>query len=55
MHFYYENIKKINNLLDIEIVSKILLGAHLNFFEQHPLDYIYNSLNVRFLNLNNDN
>jgi len=41
----------INNLIDVEIVSKMLLGAHLNFFNVHPLDYVYNCLNTRFLPL----
>ena len=51
MHILNEKSLMINNLIDIEIVCKMLLGAHLKFFETHPLDYVYNSLNTRFLTL----
>jgi len=49
-----EKLRLLNNLLDIEVVSKMLLGAHYNFYDTHPLDYVYNSLNVRFLPLQKD-
>jgi len=38
-------------LIDFEMASKILLGAHFRFYEQHPLDYCYNSLNIRTIRL----
>ncbi len=42
-----EKLSLINNLLDYEISVKIMLGAHLNFFKIHPLDYCYSAVNVR--------
>lgn len=37
----------IESLLNYEITTKILLGAHYRIYELHPLDYVYKNLNIR--------
>ncbi|XP_006818908.1 poly [ADP-ribose] polymerase tankyrase-like [Saccoglossus kowalevskii] len=36
-------VNKINNLLDLEVASRVLLGAQLKAKEINPLDYVYRS------------
>jgi len=42
-----EKSNMINSLLDFEISSKIILGALNNLFKINPLDYCFQSLNIR--------
>lgn len=41
----------VETLLNFEITSKILLGAHLMKTSLHPLNYCFNALNIRMLSL----
>jgi len=41
-----EKMDMISNLLDYEIASRILLGAHFRSDTVHPLDYCYRALNI---------
>lgn len=37
----------IDNLLDFEAAIKIIMGSYTRIAIEHPLDYCYNSLNIR--------
>ena len=47
------NITTVRQLLDVEVAVKILLGARLNIKQQHPIEYCYNSLNIKMVELDN--
>ena len=46
-----QNIMIVRELLEVEVAVKILLGARLKIKEMHPLDYCYNSLNIKLMEL----
>jgi ankyrin repeat protein/predicted DNA-binding WGR domain protein len=46
-----QNIMVVRELLEVEVAVKILLGARLRIKEVHPLDYCYNSLNIKLMEL----
>ena len=41
--------------MDLEVASKIILGANHRIKEIHPYDYIYESLNLKLLELEKNN
>jgi len=46
-----EKSDMINNLLDFEVTSKVLLGALYHSYKINPLDYCFQALNTRVLRL----
>jgi ankyrin repeat protein/predicted DNA-binding WGR domain protein len=46
-----QNIMLVRELLDVEVAVKILLGAKLNIKKMNPLDYSYDSLNIKLVEL----
>jgi len=46
-----EKVETVNSLLNFEVSSKILLGSLYRMKEKHPLEYCFESLNVRVLPL----
>jgi len=47
-----EKVTMVNDMLDFEVSSKILLGALYQMRVKHPLDYCFEALNIRLLTLN---
>jgi len=47
-------LRMVEDLLDFEVSTKIMLGALLRQYEVNPLDYSFNSLNVKMMRLPDD-
>jgi ankyrin repeat protein/predicted DNA-binding WGR domain protein len=48
-----ENIMLVKELLEVEVAVKVLLGANLNIRKIHPIDYCFNSMNIKLMELEN--
>jgi ankyrin repeat protein/predicted DNA-binding WGR domain protein len=46
-----QNVMVVRELLEVEVAVKILLGARRQIKELHPLDYCYNCLNIKLMEL----
>jgi ankyrin repeat protein/predicted DNA-binding WGR domain protein len=46
-----QNIMTVRELLEVEVAVKILLGARQRIKEIHPLEYCYNCLNIKLMEL----
>lgn len=49
-----KKLRMLEDLLDFEVSTKIMLGALLRQYEVNPLDYSFNSLNVKMMRLPDD-
>jgi len=47
-------VEMIENLLDVEISLKVILGAYNRIQEMNPLDYCYSALNIKLMPLPKD-
>ena len=50
-----EKSKVVDNLIDFEISSRIILGALYKTFEVSPLDYCYQALSIKMIGLQEEN
>jgi ankyrin repeat protein/predicted DNA-binding WGR domain protein len=48
-----ENIMLVKELLEVEVAVKVLLGANLNIKKIHPIDYCFNAMNIKLMELEN--
>lgn len=51
IHTLTKKVDLVNDMLDFEVSSKILLGALYRIKEKNPLDYCFEALNIRLLPL----
>lgn len=52
---YIQNEQRlVDNLLDFEAAIKIIMGSYTKLAIEHPLDYCYNSLNIRMKSIEID-
>lgn len=49
-----QKLNVIETLLQFEVTSKILLGAHLHKLVVNPLNYCFDALNIRLMTLPHD-